>query len=240
MDIISFGAAFLAGILTILSPCVLPLLPIIFGAAVHQHPKAPLMIAAGLAIGFTTIGLFIATIGFNAGLDPSLFRNGSALLLILFGLFLAVPFAQAGLQKVLAPIGHWASAKSQRVKPTGLSGQFGLGVLLGAVWSPCVGPTLGAAALLAARGEQLHLVALTMAVFGIGAALPLLVIGTMGRTLIAKGRMKLALAGRAGKLFLGGGMIAAGLLVLFGFDKQIEIWMLNNGPAIFVDLSTRF
>ena len=53
----------------------------------------------------------------------------------------------------------------------GLPGQFGLGLLLGAIWSPCVGPTLGAASVLAAKGENLGQVALTMLVFGIGAGL---------------------------------------------------------------------
>ncbi len=240
MDFFTFGAAFLAGVLTILSPCVLPLLPIIFGAAANQNPRGPLALAGGLAIGFTAIGLFIATIGFNAGLDAGLFRTASALLLILFGIVLTVPAAQTAFQALLAPIGNWASARTGSVDPRGLWGQFGLGLLLGAVWSPCVGPTLGAAALLAAQGEQLHLVALTMALFGIGAAVPLLVIGTVGRQMLGRMRGSLALAGRKGKLLLGGGMLAAGLLVISGMDKGLEQWMLDHGPAILTELSTRF
>jgi hypothetical protein len=60
----------------------------------------------------------------------------------------------------------------------GVLGQFGVGVLLGAVWSPCVGPTLGAASLLASQGRDLGVVALTMLLFGFGAALPLLLLAT--------------------------------------------------------------
>lgn len=240
MDFLSLGAAFMAGVLTILSPCVLPLLPIIFGSAASQHRRGPLALAVGLAIGFTAIGLFIATIGFHIGLDAGLFRTLSALLLIMFGMVLTVPAAQRAFQWILAPVGNWASTRSGSVDPAGLWGQFGLGLLLGAVWSPCVGPTLGAAALLAAQGEQLHRVALTMALFGIGASLPLLLIGTVGRQLLGRMRSSLALAGRKGKLLLGIGMLGAGLLVISGLDKVLEQWMLDHGPAVLVELSTRF
>src|SRR5262245_9557011 len=78
----ALGLAFLAGILTVLSPCVLPLLPIILGAAASQHRLGPLALAGGLALSFTAIGLFVATIGFTAGLDTGFFRTVSAILLI--------------------------------------------------------------------------------------------------------------------------------------------------------------
>jgi cytochrome c-type biogenesis protein len=59
----ALGLAFLAGVLTVLSPCVLPLLPIVLGAATSQHRLGPLALATGLALSFTAIGLFVATIG---------------------------------------------------------------------------------------------------------------------------------------------------------------------------------
>ena len=69
----ALGLAFLAGVLTVLSPCVLPLLPIVLGAAASQHRLGPLALAGGLALSFTAIGLFVATIGFAAGLDTGFF-----------------------------------------------------------------------------------------------------------------------------------------------------------------------
>jgi cytochrome c-type biogenesis protein len=71
------GLAFLAGLLTVLSPCVLPLLPIVFGAAASAHRLGPVALAAGVAISFVAIGLFIATIGFSIGLDAGLFRSAA-------------------------------------------------------------------------------------------------------------------------------------------------------------------
>ena len=141
--------------LSVLSPCVLPLLPIVLGTAASAHRLGPVALAAGLAISFTAIGLFVATVGFAAGLDTGVFRTVSAILLIGVGLVLLVPKLQEQFALAAAPVSNWAGSYADNFTPGGLAGQFGLGLLLGAVWSPCVGPTLGAASVLAAKGEDL-------------------------------------------------------------------------------------
>ena len=169
----TLGLAFLAGVLSVLSPCVLPLLPIVLGTAASEHRLGPIALAVGLALSFVTIGLFVATIGFAAGLDGDVFRAISAALLIAIGLVLLVPKLQAQFALAASPVGNWVDDRLGGFATGGLWGQFALGLLLGAVWSPCVGPTLGAASILAAKGENLGEVALTMFAFGLGAALPL-------------------------------------------------------------------
>lgn len=240
MDLLSLAAALLAGVLTFLNPCVLPILPLVFGASVRQHRYGPIALASGLALSFTLVGLFVATIGYSLGLDPNLFRTISAGLLILFGVVLVVPRIQYAIQAAMGPIANWGSQRSDAHDASGLGGQFGLGALLGAVWSPCVGPTLGAATLLASQGEQLGAVALTMLVFGIGAAIPLLLLGTVLRPSMARLRDRLGSAGRTGRLLLGGGMIVAGGFVLTGFDKLLEVMLVEASPAWLIDLTTRF
>ena len=74
----TFGLAFLAGILSVLSPCVLPLLPLVLGAAASEHRLGPAALAAGLALSFVAIGLFVATVGFAVGLDGDVFRTVAA------------------------------------------------------------------------------------------------------------------------------------------------------------------
>ena len=236
----ALGLAFLAGVLTVLSPCVLPLLPIVLGAAASQHRLGPLALAGGLALSFTAIGLFVATIGFAIGLDTGVFRTVSAVLLIGVGLLLLVPRLQEQFALAAAPVSNWAGGYADNFTPGGLAGQFGLGLLLGAVWSPCVGPTLGAASVLAAKGENLLQVALTMLAFGVGAALPLLLLGILSREALMRWRSRLMEGGNAGKTALGLILVAVGLLVATGLDKRLEAILVEASPDWLTQLTTRF
>jgi cytochrome c-type biogenesis protein len=236
----ALGLAFLAGVLTVLSPCVLPLLPIVLGAAASQHRLGPLALAGGLALSFTAIGLFVATIGFAAGLDTGFFRTVSAVLLIGVGLVLLVPRLQEQFALAAAPVSNWAGGYADNFTPGGLGGQFGLGLLLGAVWSPCVGPTLGAASVLAAKGENLPQVALTMLAFGVGAALPLLLLGILSREALMRWRSRLMEGGKAGKTALGLILVAVGLLVATGLDKRLEAILVEASPDWLTQLTTQF
>jgi cytochrome c biogenesis protein CcdA len=236
----AIGLAFLAGVLTVLSPCVLPLLPIVLGAAASQHRLGPLALAGGLALSFTAIGLFVATIGFAAGFDTGFFRTVSAVLLIGVGLVLLVPRLQEQFALAAVPVSNWAGSYADNFTPAGLAGQFGLGLLLGAVWSPCVGPTLGAASVLAAKGENLPQVALAMLAFGVGAALPLLLLGILSREALMRWRSRLIEGGRAGKTVLGLVLVAVGLLVATGLDKRLEAILVDASPEWLTQLTTRF
>jgi cytochrome c biogenesis protein CcdA len=234
------GLALLAGVLTSLSPCVLPLVPIVVATALGEHRLGPVALAAGLALSFVSIGLFVATVGFAAGLDQDLFRAVAAVLLILVGGVLLVPRLQLQLAAAAGPIANWTQAHSSGFSTRGLGGQFVVGLMLGAVWSPCVGPTLGAASVLAARAENLTVVALTMLAFGIGAALPLLAIGMMSREALTRWRSRLLSAGSGGKMLMGAVLVAVGSLILTGLDKRLEALLVEASPAWLTELTTRF
>jgi cytochrome c-type biogenesis protein len=234
------GLALIAGILSTLSPCVLPLLPIVIGAAVGEHRYGPVALAVGLALSFVVIGLFVATLGFAVGLDQDVFRSVAAVLLIAVGGVLLLPKLQMQLAAAAGPVGNWAQSHSGGFAGRGLGGQFAVGLLLGAVWSPCVGPTLGAASVLAARSENLAGVAVTMLAFGIGAALPLLAIGIMSREALLRWRSRLLAAGSGGKIAMGVLLIAVGVLILTGLDKRLEAALVQASPAWLTDLTTRF
>lgn len=236
----SIGLALLAGILSTLSPCVLPILPIVLGGAASEHRLGPLALAGGLAISFTAIGLFVATIGFSIGLDTDIFRYIAAALLIAIGAVLLIPAFQAQFALAVGPVSNWADQRFGGFSTSGLGGQFALGLLLGAVWSPCVGPTLGAASVLAARGKHLAEVALTMAVFGIGAALPLLALGFLSREALLKWRDRLGNAGTGAKKALGLLLILAGVFILGGLDKIVETTLVQASPQWLTELTTRF
>jgi cytochrome c-type biogenesis protein len=231
--------ALVAGMLSVLSPCVLPLLPIVLGAAASQRKWGPAALAIGLAASFVAIGMFVATIGFAAGLDADVFRYAAAVLMVAVGLVLMLPRFQAQLAVAGGPIASWADTRFGSVR-SGASGQFWVGVLLGAVWSPCVGPTLGAASLLAAQGRDLGQVGIIMFAFAIGAALPLLAFGLLSREAMGRWRHRLASAGNSAKAGLGALFVAIGVLVLTSLDKSIETMLVELSPQWLTDLTTRF
>lgn len=234
------GFALIAGILSILSPCVLPLLPIVLGTAVSEHRYGPIALAAGLALSFTAIGLFVATIGFAIGLDAGVFRMAAAVMLILLGLVLMLPAWHARVAAAGGPLSNWTEQRFGGFSPGGLRGQFGVGLLLGAVWSPCVGPTLGAASVLAARGENLGAVALTMLAFGVGAGLPLIALGMLSRPRLMSLRNRMMAAGQGFKTALGGFLVAVGFLILTGWDKILEAALVAASPEWLTRLTTSF
>lgn len=236
----TLALAALAGVLSVLSPCVLPILPIVLGAAVGEHRLGPVALALGLGLSFTVIGLFVATLGFALGIDLSTFRTAAALLLVAIGVLLVVPALQYRLAAAGGPVGNWVEQRFGGFSATGLWGQFGVGLLLGAVWSPCVGPTLGAASVLASQGRDLGQVALTMLAFGVGAALPLMLLGLVSRTALLRWRERLMGAGQRGKQALGLAVILIGLAVLVGYDKTIEAFLVEASPDWLTNLTTRY
>ncbi len=236
----TLALAGLAGVLSTLSPCVLPILPIVLGTAATEHKLGPLALAAGLALSFVIIGMFIATVGFSIGLTGDVFRIAAAVLMIIIGMVLLVPQFSMQLAAAGGPAGNWVEQRFGGFSTSGLGGQFAVGLLLGAVWSPCVGPTLGAASVLASKGENLGQVMLTMLTFGIGAGLPLVLLGFLSREALMKWRNKLMSAGGRGKMLFGGVLVAAGVLVITGFDKVIEGALVNASPAWLTELTTQF
>jgi cytochrome c-type biogenesis protein len=135
--------AFLAGLLSILSPCVLPLVPIVLGAAATEHRLGPIALASGLAVSFAAIGVFVATVGFGLGLSSDLFRDLSAILMVILGAGMMSGPLAARISAAGGFIGEFVDSKLGSSARTGVGGQFAVGIVLGGAWTPCVGPTLG-------------------------------------------------------------------------------------------------
>jgi cytochrome c biogenesis protein CcdA len=234
----TYGIGFAAGSLSVLSPCVLPLVPILIGTAASAHRRGPLALAAGLTLSFALIGVLLASAGASLGLDQTVFRNIAALMLFGFGVLLL----SSGLQERFAVAASGASSAGQdmlsRLTLDGLSGQFVLGLLLGVVWTPCVGPTLGATLTLASQGQQLGQVMLMMALFGLGAGLPLVILGSLSRAAMLRLRGRLLAAGQQGKKILGAVMLLLAVFILTGLDKQFESWVLDAAPAWLTQIGT--
>ncbi|SFI95458.1 Cytochrome c biogenesis protein CcdA [Bradyrhizobium sp. Gha] len=240
LSFVSVGFGFIAGMLSTLSPCVLPLLPLVLGPALAAHRLGVPALLAGLVLSFTGIGIFVATMGFAIGLDGDVFRDISAVLLAGLGGILLSDVLQQRFALAASGVSNAGSRLIARMSPTGLKGQFAVGILLGALWSPCVGPTLGAASLLASRGQNLVSVTAVMIAFGLGTAVPLLIVGALSRTALMRWRGRMMNAGKGGKFLLGASAVTVAVLILTGADHVLEGALVAASPAWLVDFTTRF
>lgn len=232
----ALALAFLAGLLTILSPCVLPLAPIVVAASRAQGVAGPLALAGGLALSFGLIGGALAAAGVEAG-DSQLLRTVAALALALAGVALLSPALQARLEHALAPLGRAGGALERRL-PAGLLGQAALGAALALAWAPCAGPTLGAAFALAAGGGR-GFAMLSMAVYALGAAASLLAAGFLVGRLASLGRGRVRAAAAVGRYVFGAILVAVGIGVVTGWDHRVEAWAISSMPDWLTGFATQ-
>src|SRR5271170_759470 len=132
----SLVLAILAGLLTSLSPCVIPVLPLVVGSAASRHRLGPVALCAGLVLSFSVLGVTVALAVRAFGFDPVTIRIGGAVLLLLLGAALLVPGAQEFLSSLLTPFASLMSSVAPQGDQSGLTGKFLTGTLLGAIWSP--------------------------------------------------------------------------------------------------------
>jgi cytochrome c biogenesis protein CcdA len=236
----TYGLGLIAGALSTLSPCVLPLVPMLVAAAVNAHRWGALALGLGLTLSFTIVGVFLATLGVSLGLDPADFRVAGAVILAIFGLIILVPKLQELFAHATSALSSSGSQLLARITFGGFTGQFLVGLLLGVVWSPCVGPTLGAATTLASQGKNLAQIGLLMLIFGIGAAAPLVVLGTLSRATMMRVRGRLLNAGKYGKHVFGLVILALGVLIATGVDKSLEGWILDQTPDWIIAVTTKY
>lgn len=229
--------AYLAGMLTLINPCVLPLLPIVLAAALQSSRLGPIMLTTGLTFSFTVVGLGVTAFGYSLGIDEETINRVAAVVMIVFGLVLLIPRAQTLLASLASPLASGADSRLGRVQDAGPTGQLLVGVLLGAVWSPCIGPTLGGAIGLAASGDSLVEAGLTMLVFGVGVSTVLLALAYGSREALRARQARLTAWMPWAKPIMGGALLVVGVAIFLHLDRVVESWLLDVMPAWLQDLS---
>lgn len=229
--------AFAAGVLTILNPCVLPILPVITASAMAQSRWAPGVLILGVTVSFSIAGFALLYLGSMLGGGEVLSKVAGAIL-VLSGLILIIPKLQGLFATAAAPISDFAGGALQKIGGNGLTGQFCVGALLGGVWTPCVGPTLGAAISAASMGENLVAAWSSFAFFSLGVFLSLTVLayGLRGFLSSRKGAVSFA-AGRYKTVF-GAAIIFIGLLLATGLMQVLEAQLLRITPDFILRLTT--
>ncbi|MGH7482694.1 MAG: cytochrome c biogenesis CcdA family protein [Longimicrobiales bacterium] len=227
LELAAVPLALLAGVAGVLSPCVWPLVPVVTSSAAVGGRSGPYWLAGGLSLSFAVAGTLLTLLLVSTGMDPEFFRYVSAVLLIAVALVLVIPplgqRANLALSSLSArlPVGGPASGGGADGRAAG-AGQFGVGALLGLVWLPCVGPTLGAAIALASMGQDLALGFLVMLAYGIGTAGVLLLAGLASGRLLREWSGGAARTAKIGKQILGWSLLVLAVLVLTGVDRVLE------------------
>ncbi|WP_407491839.1 cytochrome c biogenesis CcdA family protein [Pseudooceanicola sp. MF1-13] len=228
---------YLAGLLTLINPCVLPVLPIVLGSALQASPRGPLALAAGMSISFVVLGVTVAGFGYALGIDAETISQAGAVLMIGFGLILLVPRFSAAFSTATAGFAAGADTRISQIESTGARGQFLGGLLLGAVWSPCVGPTLGGAISLASQGGSLVWATAIMLAFAAGVATLIIGLGYGARALLQRHQALMRRIAEVSRPAMGVIFLATGVAILFKLHHLAEIWALQNLPPWLIDLS---
>jgi cytochrome c-type biogenesis protein len=223
---LSIGLAFGGGILTVLSPCILPVLPIIIGRSLQSHRYGPIALVAGLVGGFAVAG---SLLGFAASWIPDLsdaLRSIAILILLALGLLSIFPTWSYRFFR-------YFSINFKGQTPLGLVGEFWLGSQLGLLWTPCAGPVLASILLLAAAQHQPFQAFGMLLVYGLGAGLPMLLLAYGGRYL---GKRLLQLRSRSNNIQKIGGImiVSTAIAMLLGLDVKIQLWLAPFFPTLSV------
>ena len=231
---------YLAGVLTLINPCVLPVLPIVLATALQAGRTGPVVLAAGMSLSFVIVGMTVAVFGRALGIDELVVAQAGAVLMVAFGLVLFVPRFAEGFATATAGVSARADAGLDDIDRTGMRGQFLGGLLLGAVWVPCVGPTLGGAIALASSGDSLLWAAMTMLTFALGISTVIVLLAYGAQNAIQSRRDWMRRISTKARPLMGVIFVLVGLALLFNLHKYAEIWLLDHVPYWIQDLSVRF
>lgn len=236
----SLALSFAAGLVTILNPCVLPLVPILVASALGKSRFGPLALAGGLVTSFTLFGFTVIAFGYSLGINEQAVRVFAGAMLAAAGAVLLVPQAQAALSAAAAPIANFGNQRLAQVSGEAWYGQYAIGLLLGIVWAPCVGPTLGVAIAAASVGEDLGSSFVIFLTFGLGVAASILAFAYGSRKALGERRKSLQSLAKYGKPMFGAALLVVGAMVMSGFDKVIEIALLDALPQGLTRFTTQF
>ena len=234
MDII---LGYLAGALTLINPCVLPVLPIVLASATSGDRRGPLFLMAGLSASFVALGLLLARIGPALGVTPEGVSAAAALTMVAFGLILLVPALNTRFASATAGLASGADGRISRLDLTSPRGLVLGGALLGAVWSPCIGPTLGGAIALAAAGSGLGQASAIMLAFAAGVSTVMLALAYGARSTLMRRQQALRALAERSKPILGVTFLLVGAALWFNLHHILEGWALQTLPDWFNDLS---
>ncbi len=232
--IILIAFAFLAGIVTILSPCILPVLPIVLSSSVDTSGKwRPFGVVLSFVLSFTFFTLFLSTIVRFSGIPVESLRFLSIIILIIFGLSLLIPQFQILVERLF---GKLTSLAPQNQNRTGLWGGIIIGLSLGLLWTPCVGPILASVISLALTGSVTTQAFVITLSYALGTAIPMFIVMQTGNMALQKVPWLTRNTSSIQKAF-GVLMIITAIGIFFNIDRTFQTFILNTFPNYGVGLT---
>ncbi len=218
--------AFLAGIVTILSPCILPILPVVLQGTVSDGKRKPFGIVVGFIISFTFFTVLTSTLVKATGINPDFLRYASIFIIAFLGISLIVPQLQK-LSEIL--FSKLARLTPNASKSNGFLGGLIVGLSIGLIWTPCVGPILAAVISLSLTTTITGAVVFITLAYALGTAIPMIGIIYLGRSLFTKVPFLFANLANIQKIF-GVLMILTALAIATNTDRRIQEFLLIKFP----------
>ncbi len=229
--------ALFSGFLTVLSPCVLPILPIILANGLEKNRKKTTFLIFGIVLSFIASSLSLSLIVQFLGVPAALLRNVAVFLLVIIGLLFLMPPIESYLQNFLEK--GWFFKPLKLKNKDSLFGSFLIGISLGFVWVPCVGPILATVATLAAL-NSLSIFSLLVALsYALGIGLALYLVSKGSSYILARFKFFKTAQAKTKKIF-GLVVILTAFFIFFNLDRVIQSWTLSNLPSAWTQLPSRF
>lgn len=216
--------AFLAGIVTVLSPCILPILPIVLSGSVGGGKRKPIGIILGFILSFTFFTLFLTQIVRLTGLPTDALRTVAAGVLLLFGISLLIPQFQILMERLFSKL---ANIMPKTAGKTGFFGGFVIGLSIGLIWTPCVGPIMASVIALAATSTITTTTFLITFLYALGAGIPMFLIMYGGRNLLNKIPGLFQNIGKVQKVF-GVIMIFMAVAIINNLDQKFQAYIATT------------
>jgi cytochrome c-type biogenesis protein len=230
--------AFLSGIVTVASPCVLPVLPFLLSGAVGGRGR-PYGIISGFILSFTLFTLLLGAILQALHLPPDATRLISVVLLLAFGVTLLVPALHTVYERFSSQsVGKLGGRIGTQAQSNGFVGGMGVGATLGLLWSPCVGPIMSAVITLALSGTVTAGAFFVTLAFALGTAIPMLAVMLGGRGFLNRVPWLMNNLGSVQRGF-GAVMVVFAVGIFFNADRAVQTWFLDTFPN-YSDSLTRF
>jgi len=234
------GFAFIAGIVTVLSPCILPVLPIVLAGSVNGGKARPLGVITGFVVSFTVFTLTLSIAVRALHIPPDILRILAAILIIVFGFLLVVPILKYRFMALFSKVASRPRKVKSRPSPDAKRGYWSgvvLGSSLGLVWTPCAGPIMASVITLAlSRSVDVGSVVITLS-YSLGTALPLFIIMQGGMSLLRRFPFFLSHSSQIQRVF-GSLMIVTALALFTGADRSFQTWFLQTFPRYGEGLSS--